>query len=147
MSKEQIIADGLAAVNAGLQQVIADQLAVACDKTLAEAPIGGGDPSKIFSQLELDQKIADALVLAKQESDLQLASALAADEVIDQELLAQVRAEAAAALAEIQARFDQLTEKEGKESQVLSGLQSSLEQMKSVVAFLSGLVPAVDPAP
>lgn len=147
MSKEQIIADGLAAVNAGLQQVIADQLGSAIDKALAEAPVGG-DPSKIFSQEELDQKIADALVLAKQDLDKQLADALAADEIIDQEKLEEAHQAAQTEIDAVKAALADVTAKLSVEHEAVQGFKDKVGGLQAALDILKGLIsPAPAPTP
>lgn len=93
MAKEDVVAAGLAAIQSGVAGVVSDELGKAFESGKAEGS-PGGDPSKVFSQADLDAAVqvkadADAAVLAQKQADL---DALATKEGIEFELLGKLKA-------------------------------------------------------
>jgi hypothetical protein len=120
MNKQEIIASQKAAFaqaqDAALTQVLGDTV----DQAIAGAPQG-------FTQADID-----AAVKAAQSGD--------------QAAFDAAKAESDRAMADLQAKFDDLSKKEGVESGVIQGLEGSLSALQSAVATLAGLVPASQPA-
>jgi len=129
MSKEQVVSDGVAAI----QQAIVDRLGAAYDSGLAEAPVGGGDPSKIFSQEEFDAKLAESL---------------AADALIDAEEIAAARAELQLQIDGVNASLVEMTAKYETEHGALQGFKDKVEGLQGALDVLKGLLlPAPQPEP
>ncbi len=131
--RDDVVAAGVAAVQAGEVAVLSAELGKAFDSGEA---IGTGPG---FTQADIDAAVqakvdADALVLAQSQAD-DKAAFDAAKEVAD------------LALAELQKKFDDLSLKEGSEASVIAGLQSSKAQIEAALAALAGLFPAPVPVP
>lgn len=131
MSKEQIVMDGVSAIQSGVAQVYGDELGKAYDGGFGEGVASvppcepGGDPSKIYSQEEYDAK---------------LAADLAADALIDDEQIAAARAEVQVQVDLVTAALAEMTaKKEIAEGAVqgfkdkIDGLQSALDLLKSLI--------------
>lgn len=143
MSKEQIVVDGVAAINAGVQQVFADQMGLAIDKAIAELPVpqpGGGFTQEDLDKARADQKGADQLVI--DDLSQKLAQALA-DDTADKDALALVQAQ----LEALHLEHDVLLSKEATEAQVIAGLAQAKSVLEDVIAKLAGLQvpPVVEP--
>jgi tRNA A37 threonylcarbamoyltransferase TsaD len=94
MSKEQIVSDVVAEIQAGVVQLYTEKVGEAIDKAMAEVPVGGGDPSKIYSQEELDAAV-QAKADADAAADVQLKAdfdALVAKEQIEADKIEKMKA-------------------------------------------------------
>jgi hypothetical protein len=141
MAKEDVVAAGIASIQAGEVQVYTDALGVAYDggftDGVASVPVGTGGG---FQQSDIDAAVqaktdADAVVLAQSQAD-DKAAFDSAMELSNQ------------AIADLQSKFDALAAKEGQESGVIAGLQGALQQIKDAEASLAVLFPApIDPPP
>ncbi len=141
--KDDAVAAGLAAVQAGETQVLTDQLGAIFDKGEA---IGTGPG---FTQADIDAAVKAAV----DPLNLQIstdAQTLADSQAADAKSASDAKAVADAALADLQSKFDALSTKEGVEAGVITGLQSSKAQIEAALASLSALFPPVvtpDPVP
>jgi hypothetical protein len=111
MSKEQVVNDGVQAIQSGVSGVYADQLGLAYDKGMSEAPQTPGG----FTQEQMDQAIADAL---------------AADEVIDQEKLAEAQAQAQGQIDALNAALADMTGKYDVEHAAVEGFRGKIDELQ-----------------
>lgn len=129
--RDDVVAAGVAAVQAGEVAVLSSELGKSFDSGEA---IGTGPG---FTQADID-----AAVLAAKDAD---AAILAQSQADDKKAFDDAKALADAALLDLQGKLDTLSLKEGIEAGVISGLQSSKSQLEAVLAGLSVLFP--DPQP
>ena len=122
MSKEQIVADGVAGIQAGQVQVLSDQLGL------------------VYDAAALEQKASDGTL-----SQADVDAAVAAAQAVDAQALAAAQAASDAALAELQGQLTALSLKEGQEASVIAGLQASKDALAAALATLAGLFPVVAP--
>lgn len=131
--RDDVVAAGVAAVQAGEIAVLSAELGKAFDSGEA---IGTGPG---FTQADID-----AAVKLAQDAD---AVVLAAAQAADAQALADAKVVADAALAALQAQLDVLVLKEGAEASVIAGLQNSKAQIEAALAALASLFPVVVPVP
>jgi hypothetical protein len=134
MGKVDVVAAQLAAVQQGQTDVLSQALGACFDAGEAD----GNGPG--FTQADIDAAVAAAVAPLNDQ-----VAALQAQDAAD----VQVGTDAKAALADLQSKFDALSQKEGVESGIISGLQSSLATLQAIVNQLTALqpVPVPDPAP
>lgn len=125
MAKEDVVQAALTAIQEGQLAILTEQLGSVYDQGLASAPVGGGDPSKIFSQEELDQKIAEAL---------------AADDVLDQEALSKAQAEAQVKIDELTVALADMTAKFGAEHEAVQGFKDKIDGLQQALDLLKSLI-------
>lgn len=125
MAKEDVVAAGVKAIQDGEVQVLTDTLGSVFDQGLASAPVGGGDPTKIFSQEELDQKVAEVL---------------AADELLDQEALAAAQAAAQVQIDALSVALQEMTDKYGAEHEALQGFKDKITDLQTALDLLKSLI-------
>lgn len=132
MSKEQIVAEAKASFITGQDTVLTQVLSDVADKSAMEQKASDGT----LSQGDLDTAVAAAVEpLNQQISDLTAKDA--ADIAAGQQ-----------ALADLQAKFDQMSSDKKVEDGVIAGLQSAKDQLAAVLASLSAIgAPQPDPAP
>lgn len=134
MAKADVVAAGIAAIQAGVVQVYSDQLGLGYDGGFADGvasvPVGTGGG---FQQSDID-----AAVAAAQAVD---AAALAASQAADAQTALDAKTQSDAAIADLQSQFNTLAAKEGQESSVITGLQGALSQIQSAQAILAALFP------
>lgn len=127
MSKEQIIADAMAAFQAAEQGVVSDVY----DKSFAEGvasvpPADAGEQTKI-----------DAAKAAQQAADQIIIDGLNAQISKDAQDLSDAQAKAVSDLAAIQSSLDSMTAKELAEEQVVQGLKDAVAAFQAVLSGLS----------
>jgi hypothetical protein len=133
MSKEQIVADAISAIQAGQLQVMSDQLGQVYDKAQSEAQPSQPGPS----DEEIQKRIDDAVAAKQVEDDQKLAE----QKALDDQALADAKSAADAAMADLQKKFDDLAGKEMGEKSLIDGLQGSIDALKDVLAKLQAIFP------
>lgn len=132
VAKEDVVAAGIAAIQAGEVQVYTDALGGAYDGGFVDGkasnPVTDVGPSEEQIQARINEAVSAA-------------------QAVDAQALADAQALKDAAYADLQKKFDDLSLKEGQESGVIAGLQGSLQAIKDAEASLQSLFPAPVPAP
>lgn len=118
MSKVDVVAAGVAAIQSGQAQVLTDQLGL------------------VYDAAALEQKASDGTL-----SQADVDAAVAAAQAVDAKALADAQAAGALALADLQSKMDALAAKEGQEASVIAGLQAAKDQLAAALAALSALFP------
>lgn len=119
MARADVQAAGVVAIQAADAQAISDQLGVAYDAGAADQK--GSDGT--FKQSDID-------------------AAVAAAQAVDQAAAVAAKSASDAALAALQSQMTALASKEGIESGVIAGLQSSVAAVQSALAAVVALLPA-----
>lgn len=141
MAKEDKVLAFVQAVQAAEVQVLTEKGGELFDGAFAEGvasvpATSGGDPSKIFSQAEMDQAKADAA---------------AAQAGVDQVALQAAVDAANQSLAALQVKLDEMTAKDQAAEGVVSDFQvklkASQDAFNAVFAFIGGPAPAPAPTP
>jgi hypothetical protein len=135
MSRDQIIADALSAIQAGQAQVLSDSVSAAVDASALEQKSSDGT----LSQSDVDAAVAAAVApLNQQLSDL------SAKDALDMQAAVDAKAAGDASVAAIQAQLDSLSAAKSVEDGVIAGLNSSIASIQGALDALHALFP---PAP
>ena len=133
MPKEEIVANGVSAIQIAEVEALSAQLGIAYDAGKAD------QAAPVLDQSAVDAAVAVALAQAKVESDAALAAVL----VLDAQALAEAQAKAVADVAAVQELLAVMTAKELGEELVVSNLQNSvLAVQASLDAIKSLILPA-----
>lgn len=74
-------------------------------------------------------------------SQADIDAAVSAAKQVDAEAATQAKAASDAALADLQAKLQAMSDKEGQEEHVIAGLQGSVAQVQAALAAISALIP------
>lgn len=119
MAKQDVISAGVIAIQAAEAQALSDQLGLAYDAGA------------------VDQKASDGTL-----TQADLDAAVSAAKAVDAQAMSDAKAASDAALADLQAKLDALSQKEGQEAGVIAGLQSSVAAVQASLAAVVALLPA-----
>lgn len=121
MSRDQIISDAVSAIQSGQLQVLQDAVGKAVDQSAVEQKASDGT----LTQADLDAAVKSATdALNAQVASLQ------AQDAVD----AKAASDAQAALADLQSKFNDLSQKEGLEEQQVAALQAKIDQIKQLLS-------------
>ncbi len=138
MAKEDVVAAGVAAVQAADAQALSDQLGIAYDAGALDQKASDGT----LSQGDLDAAVSAALATAKVESD----AVLAAAQAVDAQALADAQAQGAVALDAVQAALDAMTAKEQLEEEAVADVAAKILSVQAAFdAIKAILVPVPVP--
>lgn len=137
MSKDQIVSDAVAALQAGEVTVLGGVY----DSSFAEG-VASVPPPDAGEQAKIDAAVAAAVApLNQQISDL------GAKDASDLQAAADAKVASDAAIASLQQQLSDLASAKGIEDGVIAGLQSSISSIQGALASLQALFPAPAPVP
>ncbi len=125
MSREEVVTNGVAAIQAAEVEAISNELGKAFDSGLAEAPVGEGG----ISQEQVDAMIKTAVD-----------KAIADDELLDIQALADAKAASDLMLADLQTKFDELAVEEELEKNTVKRIQDSLDEVQASFDAIKALL-------